>query len=273
MSDTDDSEAVAGDAFEEDAAPRTTRDADRLQIDIEGFEGPIDVLLALARDQKVDLTRISILALADQYLEFIARARQLSLELAADYLVMAAWLAYLKSRLLLPAPAGDEEPSGAEMAAMLAFQLQRLEAMKEYGARLMERARLDRDFFARGEPEPIRIDSRPAFEVSLYDVLQAYARQYSRRQASTLHIAPTELYSIEDAIARLRTLVGDVPDWTLLSSFLPPSLHDPLLSRSALASTFVATLELVRSGRVELSQSDPFAPLYVRTSRRLPDDR
>jgi segregation and condensation protein A len=268
MSESEETETGTGDPFEEDAAPRATRDADRLRIDIEGFEGPIDVLLALARDQKVDLTRISILALAEQYLEFIARARQLSLELAADYLVMAAWLAYLKSRLLLPAPAGDEEPSGAEMAAMLAFQLQRLEAMKEAGGRLMDRARLNRDFFARGAPEPLKIDSRPAFELTLYDILQAYARQYSRKRASTLRIAPTDLYSIEQAIARLRNLVGNVPDWTLLSSFLPDKPRDPLLARSALASTFVATLELVRSGRVELSQADPFAPLYLRTSRR-----
>ncbi len=270
MSESEETERDVDDPFEEDAAPGAMRDTDRLRIDIEGFEGPIDVLLTLARDQKVDLTRISILALADQYLEFVAQARQLSLELAADYLVMAAWLAYLKSRLLLPAPAGDEEPSGAEMAAMLAFQLQRLEAMKEAGGRLMDRARLNRDFFARGQPEPLRIDSRPAFEVTLYDVLQAYARQYSRKQASTLRIAPTDLYSIEQAVARLRGLVGNVPDWTLLSSFLPGNLYDPLLVRSALASTFVATLELVRSGRVELSQSDPFAPLYLRTSRRSP---
>ena len=268
MSDSEETGMETGDPFEEDAAPRATRDSDRLRIDIEGFEGPIDVLLALARDQKVDLTRISILALADQYLEFVAHARQLSLELAADYLVMAAWLAYLKSRLLLPAPAGDEEPSGAEMAAMLAFQLQRLEAMKLAGGRLMDRARLNRDFFARGAPEPIGIDSRAAYEVTLYDILRAYARQYSRRQASTLRIAPTDLYSIEQAIARLRGLVGSVPDWTLLSSFLPGDLRDPLLARSALASTFVATLELVRSGQIELSQSNPFAPLYVRTSRR-----
>ena len=268
MDDSEETEPVVDDPFEEDAAPPAARDTERLRIDIEGFEGPIDVLLALARDQKVDLTRISILALADQYLEFIARARRLSLELAADYLVMAAWLAYLKSRLLLPAPAGDDEPSGAEMAAMLAFQLQRLEAMKQAGGRLMDRVRLNRDFFGRGEPEPLRIDSRPAFEVTLYDILQAYARQYSRKQASTLRIAPTDLYSIEQAISRLRGLVGNIPDWTLLSSFLPGNLLDPLLARSALASTFVATLELARVGRVELSQSDPFAPLYLRTARR-----
>lgn len=269
MSESEETELGAGTPFEEDS-PSEAGGADRLLIDIEGFEGPIDVLLTLARDQKVDLTRISILALADQYLEFIARARQVSLELAADYLVMAAWLAYLKSRLLLPTPAGDEEPSGAEMAAILAFQLQRLEAMKEAGQRLMDRTRLDRDFFARGEPEPLKIENRPSFEVTLYDVLRAYARQHSRQQASTLHIAPTDLYSIEDAIARLRGLIGGIPDWTVLSAFLPDGLRDTLLLRSALASTFVATLELARSGQIELRQSNAFAPLYVRSPRRPP---
>lgn len=251
--------------FEEDAPRPDT--GDRLVLDIEGFEGPIDVLLTLARDQKVDLARISILALADQYLEFVAQARRLSLELAADYLVMAAWLAYLKSRLLLPDPGGDEEPSGAEMAEMLAFQLQRLEAMKDAGVRLMSRARLDRDFFPRGEPEALGVENRPAFEVSLFDVLQAYARQQVRRQASTLQIEPTELFSIEEALVRLGQLVGNVPDWTILQNFLPEDLRDPLLARSALASTFVATLELVRSGKIEISQSGPFSPVYVRRAR------
>jgi len=273
MSELGDNEMGTGDPFEEDATPGAGRDPNRLRVDIEGFEGPIDVLLSLAREQKVDLTRISILALADQYLEFIAHARRLSLELAADYLVMAAWLAYLKSRLLLPAPPGDEQPTGAEMAAMLAFQLQRLEAMQDAGYRLMDRARRDRDFFARGEPEPMRIDSRPVFEVTLYDILRAYARQHSRRQASTLHIAPTDLYSIEQAIERLRRLVGNVPDWTMLSSFLPVVHRDPLLARSALASTFVATLELARAGKIELRQSESFAPLYLRTARRPRHDR
>lgn len=266
MNDADD--PGMSDAFEEDFPPRGGQDADRLRIDIEGFEGPIDVLLALARDQKVDLTHISILALADQYLEFIAHARRLSLELAADYLVMAAWLAYLKSRLLLPAPPGDDQPTGAEMAAMLAFQLQRLEAMQDAGHRLMDRARRDRDFFVRGEPERLKTESRQVFELTLYDILQAYARQYSRRRASTLRIAPTDLYSIEQAIARLRRLVGNVPDWTLLASFLPAAHHDPLLARSALASTFAATLELARSGQIEIRQSGSFAPLYLRSLRR-----
>jgi len=255
-------------SFEEDRPDYDANGAERLLIDIEGFEGPIDVLLSLARDQKVDLTRISILALAEQYLEFIAHARQLRMELAADYLVMAAWLAYLKSRLLLPAPPGDAEPSGAEMAAILAFQLQRLEAMKNAGATLFERPLLEQAFFKRGETEPFKFENRAAFEVTLYDILRAYARQHARQEGSTLHIAPTDLFSIEDALNRLKSLVGDLPDWTVLSNFLPGGLKDGLLVRSALASTFVATLELARNGRIEIQQSDPYAPVYIRSSRR-----
>lgn len=264
----DENEIAAKDPFEEDEPAYGAHDADRLLLDIEGFEGPIDVLLSLARDQKVDLTHISILALAEQYLEFIARARQLRLELAADYLVMAAWLAYLKSRLLLPAPPGEEEPSGAEMAAMLAFQLQRLEAMKKVGEQLFGRPQLGQAVFRRGEPETLKTSQRTTFEVTLYDILRAYARQHGRQEAATLRIAPTELYSIEDAIQRLRTLVGNIPDWTVLASFLPPGLKDRLLVRSAIASTFVATLELARNGRIDIQQNEHFAPVYIRTSRR-----
>jgi segregation and condensation protein A len=268
MNADDETGAAANDPFEEDRPDYGASSADRLLLDIEGFEGPIDVLLSLARDQKVDLTRISILALAEQYLEFIARARQMRLELAADYLVMAAWLAYLKSRLLLPAPAGEEEPSGAEMAAILAFQLQRLEGMKDAAAKLFERPMLGQAVFRRGEPEPLKIENRATFEVTLYDILRAYGRQYARQEGSTLHIAPTELYSIEDALQRLRALIGNVPDWTVLSKFLPPGLKDPLLVRSALASTFVATLELARNGRIEIQQNEAYAPVFIRTSRR-----
>jgi len=264
----EDTDRTAPDPFEEDRPDYGADSTERLLIDIEGFEGPIDVLLTLARDQKVDLTRISILALAEQYLDFIARARHLQLELAADYLVMAAWLAYLKSRLLLPAPPGDAEPSGAEMAAILAFQLQRLAAMKKAAAKLYEQAQLGQSIFKRGETEPLKVENRAAFEVTLYDILRAYARQHGRQEGSTLHIAPTELYSIEDALQRLRSLVGNVPDWTVLSGFLPRGFRDRLLARSALASTFVATLELCRNGQIDIQQSDPYAPLYIRTSRR-----
>ncbi len=253
--------------FEDERPSYRDGEPEQLVLDVEGYEGPIDILLTLARDQKVDLTRISILALADQYLEFVSHARQLRLELAADYLVMAAWLAYLKSRLLLPAPPGDEEPSGAEMAAMLAFQLQRLEAMKEAGARLLSRPQLGRDFLARGNPELPESGTSSVYEVTLYDLLRAYANQQGRQEASTLLIAPTDLYSIDDAIKRLRGLLGELPDWTMLSGFLPVGLRDELLMRSAIASTFVASLELARLGQVELRQGDPFSVVYVRKIR------
>ncbi len=254
-------------SFEDERPAYRGAAAGQLVLDIEGYEGPIDILLTLARDQKVDLARISILALADQYLEFIARARDLRLEIAADYLVMAAWLAYLKSRLLLPDLASDDEPGGAELAALLAFQLQRLEAMRDVGARLMERPRLGRDFCARGAPEPLEIATHSVFDVSLYDILRAYADQHGRRQASTLHIAPTDLYAVEDAIRRLRGILGDIPDWTVLAKFLPEGIADGLLSRSAIATTFVASLELARAGRIELRQAGAFAPIFIRVAK------
>jgi segregation and condensation protein A len=236
-----------------------------LVLDLDGFEGPIDLLLALAREQKVDLTRISILELADQYLAFIAEVRRVRLELAADYLVMAAWLAYLKSRLLLPNPEPErDEPSGEEMAAALAFQLQRLEAMQDVGVRLFERPLLGRDIFPRGAPERISVIARPAWQASLYDVLAAYADHRRRQRASTLRIEPTQLYSMEDALERLATLLGRMPDWTSLARFLPPELAAGLLGRSALASTFAASLELAKAGRLELRQDGAFAPIYLR---------
>lgn len=262
-----DKDRPAEEPFEDERPVYRGAAGDRLLLDIEGYEGPIDILLTLAREQKVDLTHISILALADQYLEFIAQARELRLEIAADYLVMAAWLAYLKSRLLLPDLATEEEPSGAEMAALLAFQLQRLEAMKEAGVRLMERPRLGRDFCARGAPEPLEIATHSVFDVTLYDILRAYADQHGRRQASTLRIAPAELYAVDVAIRRLRGVLGEIPDWTVLSNFLPENLTAGLLSRSAIASTFVASLELARSGRIELRQAGAFAPIYIRVAK------
>jgi len=237
-------------------------------LDLDGFEGPIDVLLSLAREQKVDLKKLSILDLADQYLGFIARARQLKLEIAADYLVMAAWLAYLKSRLLLPEPPGDAEPSGAEMAAALAFQLQRLQAMQDAGQKLMARPQLGRDFFVRGKPEGIRIIPRPVYEAKLYDLLSAYARQVQAKEVGRLRILPTELYSMDDALKRFSTMLGGIPDWQTLKSFLPAEPGSSAIRRrSALAATFAATLELVRSGRIELRQDGPFGPIYLRASQ------
>ena len=256
--------------FEEDARPQHDGgEGGSLLLDLDGFEGPIDVLLALARDQKVDLTKISILQLANQYLTFIEQARELRLELAADYLVMAAWLAYLKSRLLLPSTEADgEQLSAAEMAERLAFQLQRLEAMRNLGRALLERPRLNRDFFGRGAPEPLDVVNTPVYELSLYELLKAYGDFNSRDNITALRIDPSELYSMETAIERLRGLVGDVPDWTVLSAFLPKGLRGGLVTRSALAATFAASLELAKAGKLMLQQSACFAPLYIRSADR-----
>jgi segregation and condensation protein A len=236
-----------------------------LVVDLEGYEGPIDMLLTLAREQKVDLTRISITQLADQYLAYISAARRLRLEIAADYLVMAAWLAYLKSRLLLPEPAPPDEPSGAELAAALTHQLQRLEAMQEAGARLMARPQLGRDVFARGAPEGLPRVLKPVYEVTLYDLLRAYGDQRQRKETQVLHIAPPELYSMDDALQRLERVLGRVPEWRTLLSFLPPGLRGGLVERSAVAATFAASLELVRSGKLQLRQDSVFGPIYIRS--------
>jgi len=250
-------------AFEEDLRDSGPNGID-FRLDLDGYEGPIDVLLQLAREQKVDLARISILALAEQYLTFVRNAKHLRLELAADYLVMAAWLAYLKSRLLLPDLEGDEEPSGEEMAAALRFQLQRLEAMQDAGLRLMARPRLGSEIFARGAPEPLEIVARTTYEATLYDLLRAYAAQSTRVEATSLYIPPSELYSIELALQRLRSLLGASPAWRTLSSFLPAELQNGLVSRSALASTFAASLEMCREGELRIRQDGVFGPIYLR---------
>jgi segregation and condensation protein A len=236
----------------------------QLLLDLDGFEGPIDLLLSLARAQKVDLTKISILALADQYLAFITAAQRISLEIAADYLVMAAWLAYLKSRLLLPEDEEGEQPSGAQMAEALAFQLRRLESMQEAGTRLFARPQLGRDVFRNGMPQGIEVIKEAVYEPSLYELLRAYGQIQSRGTDSTLHIAAQELYSVEQAVERLRRLLGRIPDWQSLVAFLPEGIKDGILRRSAVASTFVATLELVRQGQAEVRQEGPFRPIYVR---------
>ncbi len=235
-----------------------------LVVDIEGFEGPIDVLLTLARQQKVDLVHISILQLADQYLSFIGEARRLRLEIAADYLVMAAWLAYLKSRLLLPKTEEDEQPSGPEMAEALAFQLRRLEAMQEAGASVMALPRLGVDVFPRGAPEGVKTIRTPVYHLSLYELLKAYGEQQRRQHTGTLEIAPTVLYSVDDALERLAGLLGEMPDWNTLMRFLPDGLRPGVVQRSAVASTFAAALEMTREGQIELRQSGAFGPIYVR---------
>jgi segregation and condensation protein A len=250
--------------FEEDP-PRGAAPDTELRLDVKGFEGPIDVLLQLARDQKVDLTEVSILDLAEQYLEFVREARRLRLELAADYLVMAAWLAYLKSRLLLPEPESDEvEPSGAEMAAALRFQLQRLQAMQDAGEKLMKRPRLGVDTFARGEPEDLPVVTRVAYACTLYDLLRAYADQRQRKGPSELRVDPMDLESVEQAIERLRRQLGAVPGWARLMDFLPDGLETPLQRRSAYAATFAASLELCREGQVDLRQDVAFGPIHLR---------
>jgi segregation and condensation protein A len=258
-----------GDGF--DDAPQKTANDDELVLDLDGFEGPIDALLTLARDQKVDLRKISILELADQYLAFIARARRLRLELAADYLVMAAWLAYLKSRLLLPEPPSDGEPSGAELAAALAFQLQRLEAMQQAGKKLLALPQFGIDFFARGEPEPAKIIDVPVWDVTLFDLLKAYGTHPGRRKEGMLRIAPLNLFSMDDALRRIGEMLGHVLDWTVLRNFLPEGLDTPLQRRAAIAATFAASLELARNGRVELRQEGTFAPIYLRRANRQDD--
>jgi len=241
-------------------------------VDLEGFEGPIDVLLQLARDQKVDLVHISILELADQYLAFVAEARRQNLELAADYLVMAAWLAFLKSRLLLPDMSSEEEPTGEEMAAALQYQLRRLQAMQKAGQELTERKRLGQDFVGRGAPEKFKPREIEILDATLYDLLKAYADQYVRKNAhAPMHIEPFQIFTVEDALQRLRRLVGQTPDWQDLWKFLPEGLKGGLLTRSAVASTFAASLEMAKEGKVVIRQSGTFGPIYLQGRPGLTD--
>jgi segregation and condensation protein A len=235
-----------------------------LVVDVEGFEGPLDLLLALARQQKVDLAKISILALADQYLTFIEEARKLRLELAADYLVMAAWLAYLKSRLLLPDTHAPEGQSAEDMATALALRLKRLEAIRDVAERLMGRAQLDRDVFRRGQPEPIAHIKRPQWTATLYDLLSAYAQQRQRSALSHVRLAKRTVWSLAEARETLERLIGQSPDWTRLDEYLISYVVEPSLAPTVFASSFASTLELVREGLMEVHQQGAFAPLYVR---------
>lgn len=265
-----------GDGFEPDVpdhrAGTTMTDGtagSALVVNLDGFEGPLDVLLTLARDQKVDLTKISILELAEQYLAFVQEARRLRLELAADYLVMAAWLAYLKSRLLLPTEAEGEEPSGEEMAAALAFQLQRLEAIREAGEALFRRPLLGRDVFSRGAPEGVRVVTRSVYEATLYELLRAYGAIQRRGKVEPLLIEQVDLFTMEEALERLERALGALPEWSALLNFLPDGLKG-LKRRSAVAATFLASLELARSGRLQLRQDSRFGPIYVRRNASAP---
>lgn len=240
-------------------------DGDQLVVDLDGYEGPLDVLLTLAKTQKVDLRRISILALVEQYLAFIAAARRLRLELAADYLVMAAWLAFLKSRLLLPEPPSDDEaPSAEEMADRLAFQLRRLEAMRVVGARLLARPRLGREVFARGQPEGVRIKRRSAWSLTYNELLKAYADIQAAQSHQPLTIRKLPLYSMDEALHRLKAMLGRSVDWLPLMDFLPGGFESGLMYRSAIAGTFSASLEMVKEGTAELRQLELFGPIFVK---------
>ena len=243
------------------ALPATAND---LVLALEGFEGPIDLLLNLARDQKVDLAKIAILPLAEQYLAFINSARQLRLEIAADYLVMAAWLAFLKSRLLLP-ELPSEEPSSADMADALRFQLLRLQAMQKASESLQALPQLGVDFFLRGKPEPVEVEEKPVYFLPLYDLLGALAAPQRRRKPPSYAIEQIRLFSMQDCAERLRRVLGAVPSWRVLQEFMPEQIGaDPLEARSAVASTFAATLELVKAGELQLQQNGIFAPIYIR---------
>jgi segregation and condensation protein A len=246
-------------------------DEPALIVDVEGFEGPLDLLLTLARQQKVDLTRISILALANQYLSFIEEARKLRLELAADYLVMAAWLAFLKSRLLLPESAEAEGMSAVDMAAALAERLRRLEAIRAVAGKLMERPQLDRDVFGRGDPEPIEEVKRPQWSATLYDLLSAYASHRKRHALARVRFAKRTVLSLADARAALQRLVGDASDWTALDAFLFAFAVEPSMRATVYASSLAAALELVLEGVMDVHQPAAFAPIHVRKRRNGPE--
>ncbi len=247
------------------AEPVAVADDGMLIVDVDGFEGPLDLLLELARQHKVDLKQISILKLAEQYLEFIEKARRLQLELAADYLVMAAWLAYLKSRLLIPVPPGSEEQEPADLAARLAFRLQRLQAMRTASENLMKRNVLGRDVFGRGAPEPLVIDMRREYSDNLIDLLKAYADRRKKKMVHQVYVPkrhPT--WSIKEARNALERMVGIMDDWGTFDIWLAQYLTEPGMRRSVTASSFTASLELAREGLLELRQEGPFRPIYLR---------
>jgi segregation and condensation protein A len=250
--------------FDAELTAERASDEPALVVDVEGFEGPLDLLLTLARHQKVDLSKISILALADQYLAFIDAARKLRLELAADYLVMAAWLAYLKSRLLLPEPADPNSPSAEEMANALAWRLKRLEAFREVSQKLMDRPQLQRDVFRRGDPEPITDIKTPEWTATLYDLLSAYAAQ--RQQSALAHVRfkQRSVWSLQEAREALERLIGQAADWSRLDHYLMSYLVEPSMRATVFASSLASTLELVREGLIEVHQKGAFEPIYLR---------
>lgn len=257
---------MADTLFDEDKASVAERlAAEALIVDVDGFEGPLDLLLTLSRTQKVDLRKISVLQLARQYLLFVEKAKALRLELAADYLVMAAWLAFLKSRLLLPPDPTEEGPSGEELAAHLAFQLERLQAMRDAAARLMARDQLGRDFFARGQTQEVKRTRRVTYTATLLDLMQGYARIRTRDDFRPFVMDREKVFTMEQALERMRGLIGFAGDWGDLTSYLPEGWDgDPVMRRSATAATFAASLELVKEGHLEIRQTGMFTPIELR---------
>ncbi len=258
--------------FQEDVQTVAERQAsEALIVDVGAFEGPLDLLLTLSRTQKVDLRQISILALAEQYLAFVEQAKTLRLELAADYLVMAAWLAFLKSRLLLPPDPTEDGPSGEDLAAHLAFQLERLQAMRNAAAKLMARDQLGRDFFARGITEDVQRVRRVTYTATLMDLMQGYARIRTRDDFRPFVLDRESIMTMEESLARMRHLIGFAGDWTDIASYLPEGWEiDPVKRRSATAATFAASLELAKEGKIDIRQAALFAPIQIR--KREPRD-
>lgn len=236
-----------------------------LIIDVDGYEGPLDLLLSLSRTQKVDLMRISVLQLAEQYLAFVDRVRALRIELAADYLVMAAWLAFLKSKLLLPPVPGDDGPTAEDLAAHLAYQLERLSAMRDVAARLMARDQKGRDFFARGAPEAVARARALRYEASLLDLMRAYARIRTRDEFRPYAFDRVDVFTMEEALERLRGMIGYAGDWADLTSFLPKGWNaSPTRRRAVTAAHFAAVLEMAKQGQITLRQGEVFAPIQIR---------
>ncbi len=239
--------------------------SETLIVDVDGYEGPLDLLLSLSRTQKVDLRKISVLDLAVQYLSFIENAKDLRIELAADYLVMAVWLAFLKSRLLLPPDPLEAGPSGDELAAHLAFQLERLQAMRDYAAKLMARDRLGRDRFVRGITEDVLLRKTVYYTANLLDLMQGYARIRTKDDFRPFVMDRESVFTMEQALERMRGLIGYAGHWTDISSYLPDGWSsDPKKRRSATASTFAASLELAKEGKIEIRQDDVFTPIEIR---------
>jgi segregation and condensation protein A len=249
---------------DEDFEERPVRQSDELNLTLDGWEGPLDLLLNLARAQKVDLAQISILQLVEQYLTYLSEARALKLEIAADYLVMAAWLAYLKSCLLLPKDP-EQDPSAEEIALRLQLRLQRLDAMREAGARLLGRDRIGRDVFLRGNPEGLRLVRKSAWQLRDFDLFAAYGVVRARTQPAMHVVHARSVMTLDEAIERVSKMIGMALEWTFLENFLPTT-QDAQFRRSALASSFLAALELARRGRLELSQDEPFAPIRLKVA-------